>query len=415
MAPPDPTLQPNTMRSAFWPYWRATMVTTVGTAVSAVAFPLVALTVLDASPLETSIVSAAGFLGWLVLGLPAGAIVQRRRLRAAQVSMDLLRGLVVLSLPVAAWLGYLTIVHLILVALVVGIASVLFDTANATYLPAIVSREELTARNSLMAGTYSAGDAFGPAFAGALIQLFGPVAAVLLDACSYIYSALVLHRLPDTAVSRPPTRTTRELIGLGWRSVRDHPVINSGMWWASAMNMTGGALTAIIPIYLIREADMGAGMVGLLLTVDGLGAVAGSAIATRLAGWLSSARALTLASAIGSVLGLLIPGTTSLSNVYFLATGLFFISGAIVIGSVLLRTQRQIDSPPELLACVMGTVRFVSWSAGALGAIGIGVIATGFGNREALWVAAISGLAGPAILLTGPIGRMRRLSPEMDV
>jgi hypothetical protein len=137
----------------FWRFWTASTISATGDAVTAVALPLTAVELLRASSFEVSWLTAATYAAWLVIGLPAGVIVQRLPLRGTQVAMDLIRAAAMLSIPVAAWAGLLTIGQLVLAALIVGLASVVFDVGNATFLPLMVSAAELTGRNSWMSGS----------------------------------------------------------------------------------------------------------------------------------------------------------------------------------------------------------------------------------------------------------------------
>ncbi|MYR03522.1 MFS transporter, partial [Streptomyces sp. SID6139] len=133
----------------FWRYWTASTASGVGDAVTTVALPLVAIETLHASAFEVSLLPAARFVAWLAIGLPAGVIVQRLPLRGTQIAMDLIRAAAMAWVPLAAALGILRLWQLVLVTLVIGLAGVVFDVGNSSFLPSIVSKEELTARNSL--------------------------------------------------------------------------------------------------------------------------------------------------------------------------------------------------------------------------------------------------------------------------
>lgn len=159
----------------FWRFFTAGAVSNTGTAVTAVALPLIAVITLQSSPVEVGLLTAASYAAWLVLGLPAGVIVARLPLRGTQVVMDLARAAAIVSVPVAYATGSLTLVHLALVALVVSLASVLFDVGAATFLPSVVPPEERTKRNSLMSVSHSLTDMGGPTLGGVLVQLVGAV------------------------------------------------------------------------------------------------------------------------------------------------------------------------------------------------------------------------------------------------
>ena len=213
--------------SAFWRYWTASTVSRSGDAVTAVALPLIAVFSLDASSLEVSLITAASYAAWLIMGLPAGVLVQRWPLRGTQVTMDVARALAVASIPVAGLLGDLTLAQLVVVALVVGIASVIFDVGNSTFLPSIVRKEELRARNSLVSASSAVTQLGGPSLGGALVQAIGGPASLLVDVASYLMSATVLYSLPRPAPSprQAPDVSLAGQIRDGWRFIVRHPVI----------------------------------------------------------------------------------------------------------------------------------------------------------------------------------------------
>jgi hypothetical protein len=251
----------------FWTWWAAGTTSAAGSAVGAVALPLTALTVLDAGPFEMGLIAAAGYVAWLVIGLPAGVLVQRLPLRGAQIGADLARAVAVGSVPVGWWFGWLSVAQLIAVALVVSFANVVFDVANATFLPEIVEREQLQARNSLTSATHAATQLGGPSAGGFCVQLLGPVVTVLVDAASYLVSAALLRTLPARGggVRGGGGGPTWGLIREGWWFVVRHPVMGPGMWTATAVNFVCGAQLAVYPLYLVRELHAPAALVGLLL------------------------------------------------------------------------------------------------------------------------------------------------------
>ncbi|MGW6540991.1 MFS transporter [Streptomyces sp. NPDC055051] len=398
----------------FWRYWAAATVSGAGTAVTALALPLVALTVLDATALEVALLAAAGQVSWLLLSLPAGVVAQRVPLRQLQVALDLARFAALGSLPLAWWLGTLTYPHLLLAALVTGAATVLFDIGNSTFLPAVVPARQLAGRNSVMSGTHAVTDTGGPSLGGVLIGVTGPVGALVVDAASYLASAALLRTLPE---SRPAPRTGESALRLmreGLRYVIRHPVMRPCTIWATAANFLNAALLALTPLYLVREAGLDAVQLGLVLAMDGVGALAGAAVAVRVTTRLGTARGIILADLAGGALLLLAPLTTSAGDAYWFALGNAGFAFGTVIGSITTRTYRQTQSPPELLSRVMATVRFVSWGALPLGALTAGVLATYAGAHTALWLVCAGALLPPLYLFSTGVGRRRDLVRGTD-
>ncbi|KOX33896.1 MULTISPECIES: MFS transporter [unclassified Streptomyces] len=394
----------------FWRFWAAGTVSGAGTAVTALALPLVALTVLDATAFEVALLAAAGQVSWLLLSLPAGVVAQRVPLRRLQVALDLVRFAALGSLPLAWWLGTLTYPHLLVAAFVTGAATVLFDIGNSTFLPAVVPARQLAARNSVMSGTHAVTDTGGPSLGGVLISATGPVGALVVDAASHLASAALLRTLPESRPAHPTGESALRLMREGWRYVTGHPVMRPCMIWATAANFLNAALVALTPLYLVREAGLDSVQLGLVLAMDGVGALAGAAVAVRVTTRLGTARGIIVADLAGGALLLLAPLTTSAGDAYWFALGNAGFAFGTVIGSITTRTYRQTQSPPELLSRVMATVRFVSWGALPIGALTAGLLATWTGAHTALWTVCAAALLPPLYLFSTGVGRHRDLA-----
>ena len=400
----------------FWTYWSASTVSSVGTAVTTVALPLVAVAVLHASALAVGALAASTYVAWLVIGLPAGVIVGHLPLRATQVAMDLLRALALASVPLAWWLGRLSMAQLVVVALVVSFANVLFQVGNMTLLPAIVPKEQLSSRNSFMSGTFATTQLGGPSLGGLLVQLFGAVPTLLADSVSYLVSALLMGSLPPRHQARPEARTsTGAMIAEGWRFVSRHPVMAPCMWMATVVNLACGALMALAPLYLVRVLHAPAALVGVLLATEGVGTLLGATLTPRLNRRLGTARALLLAGLVGALLALLMPAGSGPVGMLLFGLGNAGFAGGVVVLSINTRTHRQTESPPEMLARVMATVRFVSWGAIPIGALAAGAVAGAWGPRAALWLTSALTFVPLAILWASPVRGRRELEETAGV
>lgn len=409
----------------FWRYWTASTVSNAGDAVTAVALPLVAVTVLHASSLDVGLLTAASYLAWLVVGLPAGVLVERLPLRGTQVAMDVVRAAAVLSIPVAAAAGVLHLTQLVAVALVVGLASVVFDVGNATFLPTVVGKEQLTARNSLTSGSNAVTQLGGPSLGGLLVQVCGAATSLALDGVSYLVSACLLGTMPrperhhgerqlKPASDRGPKRRPRGtpatvLIREGWHYVVRHPVVRPCVAAATLVNFVCGGLMALTPVYLVRTLGASPGLVGLLIATEGLGSLVGAALTPGLAARLGSARTILRACLCGALLALLMPLATAGPGLVLFALGNAGFAAGVVVLSILTRTHRQTHTPTELLPRVMATVRFVSWGAIPFGAVTAGLAATALGNRGALWLICGLSFLAPSALWTSGVRRMRTL------
>ncbi|MEZ0580608.1 MFS transporter [Nocardioides sp. MH1] len=392
----------------FWTYWAASTTSGLGSAVTAVALPLTAVLVLHASTFEMGLLAAAAYVAWLVIGLPAGAIVRQLPLRGTQITTDLLRAAAIATVPLAWWLDVLTIGQLLGVALVISFADVLFFVANATFLPQVVAREDLQARNSLMSGTHAATQLGGPSLGGVLVQLLGAAPALFVDAASYLGSAALLGRLPAREQPREDRpQPMRDQIREGWRFVVRHPVMNPCMWDATATNFVCGAQLALFAVYLVRVLDAPAGLVGVLLAAEGIGSLAGAAACPAIVRRIGSARACLAGSAVSVVGAFLIPVGTGWPAYVAFALGNIVFAGGVVVLSTTTRTYRQIATPPELLSRVLATVRFVSWGAIPVGGVLAGALGAWLGAREALFVFAAVSVLSPLVLWLSPIRSLR--------
>ncbi|MFI1227186.1 MULTISPECIES: MFS transporter [unclassified Streptomyces] len=394
----------------FWRFWFASTVSRTGTNITAVALPLVALTNLNATTFQVTLLAAASQAAWLFLGLPAGVIVQKVPLRGLQVTMDLVRLVAMGSVPVAWWLDRLTFEHLLLTALITSLASVLFDIANSTFLPALVSKEELTARNSLISGTEAVTQTGAPSVSGLLIKFVGAVNVLVIDCVTYLVSAVVLWTLPERRPKALPQVPVAALIREGCAFVMRHPVMRPCVIWATVSNFFTAALMALTPLYLVREVGASSTVVGLVIAADGVGSLIGSMVATRLSARLGTARAMIVSGIVGGVLALVIPMTTTLGSIGYFIGGNAAVAMAVVIGSIITRTHRQVESPPELLSRVMATVRFISWGALPLGALLSGVLASALGLRPALWMVCAGFLLAPLVLIMSTVRKLHDLS-----
>ncbi|KJC63966.1 hypothetical protein TZ00_12845 [Agreia bicolorata] len=406
-----PLIQTQSRLSLFWRYWLASSLSGVGLSIASVAFPLVAVVTLGSSPLELGIVAAASNIGWLLLGLPAGVIAERFALKRVQISMDLLRLLVIAAI-VAMWAtGVLSIWSLVVAGFVVSCADVLFDVANSTYLPSIIDDDELEQRNSLMSATHAVASTGGPALGGVMAGILGPVLTLATTGIGYLASAFIFSGFPSVdAAATGKERTYRSLIGEGVRHVFSHPVLRPTTILAAVLNFAVGAQAALVAVFLVRELDVNVAVVGLLLAFDGVGALIGAAIATTMIRRLGSART-TLQAAWATTAGciLLAVALPGWGLSAFAAGSVLAGAGAVVV-SITTRSYRQRETPPELLGRVMATVRFISWGCLPLGSLIAGILAQTTTPKISLVVIGVASAAAPLIFALSAVGRVTDLN-----
>jgi len=393
--------------------WLGTAASRLGSSVAGVATPLVALEVLDASAFTISLLMAAAWIPWLLIGLPAGAWVDRRAKRPVMIASDVVAAIAVLSVPLTAWWDVLTVAQLLTVAVVIGTATVFFQTAWTSYLPAVLDHRQLVPANAFLYGSESAAQVAGPGIAGLLAGIVGAVAGLLLQAGTFLVSAMCLFR-----VRRPERRTPsteqpdlrREIVE-GARFVASDRFLRNLVSHGALSNMWLTGYQALLVVFLIREVGLNAATVGLMLTLTSLGGVVGATVAPALSRRLGTARTLVLCKAGAGPCALLIPLTGT-----GVRTGLFVIGSALVVagvvaGNVVSGSFRQTYCPPHLLSRVTTSMQFVNLGTIPLGAVAAGALASLAGVRTSLWVMTAGFAVSGLVLVLGPL-RGRRDLPD---
>lgn len=390
--------------------WAGETVTALGTAVSSVAMPLVALEVLDADVLVVTLLTAATWLPWLVIGLPAGAWVDRLPKRPVLVTCDVASALLLLSVPLAAWADLLTVAHLVGVALGLGVASVFFRTAWTAYVPAVVPSGGLVPANALLHGGESAAHVAGPGLGGLLVAGVGAVGTLLLDAASFVLSTLCLLRIRAVEATRDaPRRRLSTEVAEGVRLVASDPVLRNLVLHGAIANLPLVGYGALAVVFLVREVDQGPAAVGLLLTLGAAGGLVGAALSPRVVRALGSARALVVLKGGAGPCSLLLPLAEPGWRVGLFALGSALVGAGVVAGNVISSSFRQTYVPPELLGRAMSAMQFCNLGTIPLGALLAGALATGLGTRTALWVLTGAYACTGLILALGPLRGRRDL------
>jgi Transmembrane secretion effector len=394
-------------------FWTGETISQLGDTMARVAMPLLAVLVLHASTFVVTLLTATAYLPWLLIGLPVGAWVDRLRCRPLMIACDLVAAVLYGSLPVAAWLGVLTIGQVIVVALLAGGADVFFGTAYQVYLPSIVTTGELVEGNAKLQGSASAAAIGGPGAAGVLAGTLGAAAALLANAVSFVVSATCLLGIRGGRARITPAPASRmgirREIADGVRYVAGDPYLRPLTIWASVVNLGLTGYGALAVVFLVRTVGLGPGPAGLFLAVTGVGGLAGALVARRVSARFGTARTLLL-SALGALpFALLVPLTGPGARLAFFVPGLLIAASGIVAGSVILGSFRQTYCPPQLLGRVTATMRFLLVGTNPLGALMAGGLATWLGVRSALWIMIGIAVLSGALLLTRTFRGLRDL------
>jgi predicted MFS family arabinose efflux permease len=397
--------------------WGGETVSELGSQVSLLAVPLVAVQSLSATPFQMGVLTAASTVAFLVIGLPAGAWVDRLRRRPVMIIADLGRLLALGSVPVAYACGVLGLPQLYIVALVIGVFTVFFDVAYQSYLPSLVGREHLVEGNAKLTGSQQVAQIAGPSLAGGLVQAIGGPYAVAVDAASFLVSATAIGGIRKTeAVPVVPEEghpRLRHDIGDGLRYVFGQPVLRAITATTATSNLFSGVQTAVEVIFLVTVVHAKPAIIGLAFAVGGVGGVLAAFAASPLGRRLGGARA-TLLSSLAGVGGLLMPLATPGLGVLFFGAGFFLSSFTTVVYNINQVSFRQRLCPEAMLGRMNATVRFVVFGVLPIGALAGGAIGAAIGLRTTLWMAMGGEALAGVWLLASPMRTMRDFPDPVD-
>lgn len=427
-AEPNPTAaasesgEPTIWRNrAFVRLFTAASISYVGSFVTRTALPLAAIYGLHAGALELAAIRSFEFVGWLLVGLVAGAWVDRLRRRPVMIWTDLGRAMILGSIPIAALAGSLTLLHLVVAAFLAACLSVFFDAASGAYLPSIVARGRLVAANSAMSASASVAEFAGFGISGVLVQVLTAPIAIALDAASFLGSALILATIRRPEAARPAAherepvlREIREGIDVVARS----PILRALAIAHAADHLLWGVFGATYLLFAIDELALPPAAIGAITAIGGLGSFVGAAVASRVVARIGAGRAM-IAGLAGTVVGsALIP----LAPAGAVVVGAAFLIGQQVTGDasgtvygVVENSVTQTIVHDRVLGRVRATVGVITTVTALVGSILGGVIGAAFGLR----VAFLIGIAGAALAVVAvwlsPAARLRRIEDASPI
>ncbi|MBI4640198.1 MAG: MFS transporter, partial [Candidatus Tectomicrobia bacterium] len=249
----------------FMKLWIGQTISQFGSKITRTALPLTAVLVLEATPVQMGLLAALGSAPVLVVGLLAGVWVDRLRRRPILIAADLGRAVLLGLIPVSALLGLLRIEQLYIAALLVGILTVFFDVAYQSFLPSLVDREQIVEGNSKLGVSDSVTEIGGPALAGGLIQLVSAPITILLDAFSFLFSALFVGLIDISEPLPTPSEQRKSVwrdVVEGLRVVLGNPLLRAIAGSSSTFNFFGGFFGALYGLYAIRELGIEPAILG---------------------------------------------------------------------------------------------------------------------------------------------------------
>jgi MFS family permease len=394
-------------------FWAGETVSVFGDQVTLIALPLVAVLDLQASPVQMGLLGAAALAPNLLFALHAGAWVDRRgRRRQTMIATAVGRAALLATIPVAYAFGALTLAQLYVVGFLVGTLSVFFNVSYSTLFVSLVSRERYLQAGSLLHGSRAFSYVAGPSVGGAIVQALSAPAAIVVDAVSFVVSALTLRSIRPT---EPPVEPAeRGHIRSGARWIRNSAIVRSSLLATATINFFNFLFWALFILYVTRELDVQPGALGLVLGAGAVGGVLGAVFASRIARWIGVGPAFVLGSALFPAPLVLVPLAGGPRPVVlgclFLAE---FASGfGVMVLDINIQAIRAAVTPDRLLARVSGAYMVVNYGVRPIGSLVGGLLGAWIGLRTTLWIGWAGALAGVLWLLPSPLMRMQELPEE---
>jgi MFS family permease len=403
----------------FLKLWSAESISQLGSQISGLALPLVAVIVLEASPFAVAAVGVVEFLPFILFAIPAGVWVDRLRRKPILVVADLGRAALLVSIPVAYWFDALGMGQLYVVGFLVGVCTVFFDVSYQSYLPSLVARGQLVDGNSKLELSRSGAQLAGPGAAGGLISLVGAPVAVVLDALSFLASALFLFGirkpevLPQRAANAPkPNMLAEAKEGLRYvlndRYLRPITICTgtSNLFWS-----LGGS---ILIVYAVRELEMSPAVIGLVFSVANVGPLLAALTVNKITARIGVGRTILYSSIVFSASAAVYPAAPKELAAPLFIVGGIFAGYAVVAYNITQVSFRQAVCPERLQGRMNASIRFIVWGTMPIGALSGGALATWLGLRPALWIGAIGALFTFLPILLSPVRSIERMPEPLE-
>jgi MFS family permease len=416
MSQSQPEPPPLLRQPEFLKLWAAQSISQIGDQVTYLALPLVAVLTLDASAAQMGLLTAAELMPHLLFSLFAGVWIERRsNRRKLMIAADIARAGLLASVPLAAAFDVLTFPQLYAVGFVAGSFAVLFDISWATLFPAVVPRRDFVDANSKLSLSRSVSFVTGPAIAGFLVQALTAPVTLLVDAFSFLGSALFLRRIRTE--EPPPERDGNGVVGSlrdGMRFVLRDDLIRADLGCAATVNLFNFVFHAIFILYATKQLGVAPGTLGIALGVGAVGGILGALVAPRLERAIGIGPSVVVGSVLFPAPLILVPIATGseLTLGLMLGAAEFFSAVGVMIFDVSAASMLFMRTPDRIRARTAGTFRFVNYGIRPIGALLGGALGTAIGLQATLWIGVLGALLGVVWLVFSPIPRLREAPAE---
>ncbi len=382
------------------------------------AIPVIAVTVLGASSFEVGLLNTFETLAFLVIGLPAGAWIDRWIKRKVMLRVDLIRAILLAAIPVL-WLTHvLAFWQLLVVGTAVGVCSVFFDVSYQSFIPNLVRGDQIGEANSKLETSAQVARIAGPAAAGGLLAILAAPLLLAATAVTYLLSFLALTSIRDTEVAKP-REERRPLVveikeGLSW--VFRQPLLVRIVLCTAISNLFGQLVFVLVPILVLRELGLSPAFYGLIGSAGAVGGLLGASLSGRIQKWVGEGHAIPLSQIVFGLSVFLMPLAALFPAfaVPLLIVGEFFFSASVLVYNIAQVSFRQRICPPALLGRMNASIRFIVWGVIPIGSFIAGLLATGIGTVPTIVVGCIGSLLGGIPVFFSGLWGMKKLPTEME-
>ena len=402
--------------------WAGQTASSFGSQITFLALPLTAILVLEATPAQMGVLTALGAVPSLFLGVAVGVWVDRRRRRPILVASDLARAALLLVVPVAVAMNLLQIEVLYILTLGFGTLSLLFAVGHMSLLPWLVGREDLVEANSKLALSGSASQVVGPGVAGALIGLLTAPVALILDAVTFVVSALAIQSIRAEEPA-PTISHETEQVRRFWRDARAgialvvrNRVLAALAGQAATLGLFNAMLEAVWILYVTQRLGLSAHLLGIAFATGGLGFVLGASVAQPVLHRLGVGHAIILGALLTATSDLMIPLADGPMPVVvgLLIAGQFFFGVGSTVWNVGFVSLRQAATPAPMLGRMNSVILTLLGGVVPVGALVGGLLGQTLGMRPTLFVSIAGELLATAWVVFSPVRTMRELPGNVE-
>jgi len=399
----------------FLKLWTGQSVSLFGSQLTRLALPFTAILTLHATPAQMGILGAVQLAPFLLLGLFVGVWVDRLHRRPILIAADIGRALLLSAIPLMALTHTLRIEYMYAVGFALGTLELFFDVAYMSFLPSLIEREQLVDGNSMLQMSDSVAQVAGPGLGGALVQLLTAPLAILVDALTFLASAISIVAIGarEEPVKTQPRGNVWSELREGLKLVIGNPLLRAIGGCTATLNLSANALFTVYMLYCTGPLGLKPAVIGAIFAIGGLSTVAGTLLASRAAGRFGVGPMLIASPFVIGLASLLIPlagGPPLVAVLLLIAAQILFGLGRPIFDINQL-SLRQAITPARLQGRVNASMLFIMWGVIPIGSLLGGLLGTTIGLRPTLTVGAVGMSLAFIWVLFSPIRGLRRQPP----